>query len=78
MVVKEFRELRRDRRTTAMLVVLPLLLLVIFGYAANFTIDSVRTEVVGPQAAAVAASRPRGRRSRRRCSSCCPRSCCPG
>ncbi len=43
MVVKEFRELRRDRRTLAMLIALPILLLVIFGYAANFTVSSLRT-----------------------------------
>ena len=54
MIVKEFRELVRDRRTVAMLVVLPLLLLVIFGYAANFYVDSVETAVVGPQAEQVA------------------------
>jgi ABC-2 type transport system permease protein len=58
MVVKEFRELRRDGRTMAMLIVLPLLLLVIFGYAANFTIQSIRTEVDGPRAPAAAASLP--------------------
>jgi ABC-2 type transport system permease protein len=50
MIVKEFRELRRDRRTLAMLIAMPLLLLVVFGYAANFSVDSVRTAVVGPQA----------------------------
>ena len=33
-----------------MLIGLPLLLLVIFGYAANFYVDSVKTVVVGPQA----------------------------
>jgi ABC-2 type transport system permease protein len=54
MIVKEFRELIRDRRTVAMLVVLPLLLLVIFGYAANFYVSSVTTAVVGPQAQQVA------------------------
>jgi ABC-2 type transport system permease protein len=54
MVVKEFQELRRDRRTMAMLVVLPLLLLVVFGYAANFTITSIPTDVYGPQAQQVA------------------------
>jgi ABC-2 type transport system permease protein len=58
MVVKEFRELVRDRRTLAMLVVLPLLLLVIFGYAANFFVSSVHTAVVGPQAQQVAAQLP--------------------
>jgi ABC transporter DrrB family efflux protein len=48
MIMKEFRELRRDRRTLAMLVALPIVLLVIFGYAANFTITSIPTAVVGP------------------------------
>jgi len=55
MVLKEFRELRRDRRTLAMLLVLPVLLLVVFGFAANFTITSLSTAVVGPQSAAVGA-----------------------
>jgi ABC-2 type transport system permease protein len=58
MVVKEFRELFRDRRTVAMLVVLPLLLLIIFGNAANFYVSSVTTAVVGPQAEQVAGSLP--------------------
>jgi ABC-2 type transport system permease protein len=58
MILKEFRELRRDRRTLAMLVVMPLLLLVIFGYAANFYVSTVSTAVVGPQAEAVAAALP--------------------
>ncbi|NNU26510.1 ABC transporter permease [Isoptericola sediminis] len=50
MIVKEFRELRRDHRTVAMLVALPLLMLVIFGYAANFTVDELKVAVVGDQA----------------------------
>ncbi len=54
MVVKEFRELRRDRRTLAMAIVMPLLLLVIFGYAANFTLDHVTTVVGGTHAQQVA------------------------
>ena len=58
MVAKEFRELRRDRRTLAMIIVMPLLLLIIFGYAANFSIDSVRTAVVGPQAEQLAGNLP--------------------
>lgn len=45
-MVKEFRELVRDRRTLAMLIVMPLLLLVIFGYAANFYVSSLSTAVV--------------------------------
>jgi ABC-2 type transport system permease protein len=50
MAVKEFRELSRDRRTVAMLIALPLLLLVVFGYAASFDVGTVKTIVVGPQA----------------------------
>ncbi|AZG44619.1 ABC transporter permease [Gordonia insulae] len=58
MILKEFRELRRDPRTLAMLIVLPLLLLVIFGYAANFYVSSVQTAVVGPSAEQVSRSLP--------------------
>lgn len=58
MIIKEFRELRRDRRTLGMLIAMPLLLLVIFGYAANFYVSSVKAAVVGPQATAVAAGLP--------------------
>jgi len=58
MIVKEFRELVRDRRTLAMLIGMPLLLLVIFGYAANFYVSSVQAAVVGPQATQVAAQLP--------------------
>ena len=50
MVVKEFRELRRDRRTMAMMIVLPVLLLVVFGYAANFKVHDIPVVVVGPGA----------------------------
>lgn len=58
MVIKEFRELMRDRRTLGMLVGMPLLLLVIFGYAANFSIPSVDAAVLGPQAHQVAGQAP--------------------
>jgi len=58
MIVKEFRELRRDRRTLGMLIGMPLLLLVIFGYAANFQVATVQAAVVGPQASQVAATLP--------------------
>jgi ABC-2 type transport system permease protein len=50
MIVKEFRELRRDRRTVAMMIVLPVVLLVVFGYAANFKVHDIPTAVVGPGA----------------------------
>src|SRR3974377_2405416 len=58
MIVKEFRELVRDRRTLGLLIMMPLLLLVIFGYAANFYVSSLKTAVVGPQASQVAAALP--------------------
>jgi ABC-2 type transport system permease protein len=50
MVAKEFRELRRDRRTVAMMIVLPVLLLVVFGYAANFKVHDIPVVTVGPGA----------------------------
>jgi ABC-2 type transport system permease protein len=53
IVLKEFQELRRDRRTLALLIVMPLLLLVIFGYAANFTVDHLSVAVYGSQAKTV-------------------------
>ncbi|GAA1848393.1 ABC transporter permease [Microbacterium koreense] len=48
--IKEFQELGRDRRTLGMLIVMPLLLLIIFGYAANFTVDSFEVTIVGADA----------------------------
>ncbi|MDO4792190.1 MAG: ABC transporter permease [Buchananella hordeovulneris] len=50
LILKEFRELGRDRRTLAMLIALPVILLVIFGYAASFRVDQVSVAVVGPGA----------------------------
>ena len=53
MILKEFRQMRRDRRTVALMVGLPIMLLVIFGYAARFDVESIDTVVVGPGAAQV-------------------------
>jgi ABC-2 type transport system permease protein len=58
MVIKEFRQLRRDRRTLAMLIVMPLVLLIVFGYAASFDVPEVRTVVVGADAEQAARSLP--------------------
>jgi len=58
IAVKEFRELRRDPRTLAMLFLLPFLFLVVFGYAASFDIKDVPTVVVGARAGAAAAALP--------------------
>jgi ABC-2 type transport system permease protein len=51
MVVKEFRQLRRDRRTLAMMIVMPVVLLIVFGYAASFDVSSIPTAAAGPGAA---------------------------
>src|SRR5690554_2926660 len=48
LIIKEFQELRRDHRTLGMLIVLPILLLLILGYAANFTVQDIRVTVSGP------------------------------
>ncbi len=53
MIVKEFRQLRRDRRTLAMMIVMPVILLIVFGYAASFDVSTIPTAVAGPQASAV-------------------------
>ena len=58
MIAKEFRELRRDRRTVAMMIVLPVLLLVVFGYAANFKVSDIPVVATGPQASQAAALLP--------------------
>jgi ABC transporter DrrB family efflux protein len=50
MVMKEFRQLRRDRRTLALMIVLPVVLLVVFGYAASFDVSEIPTAVLGPGA----------------------------
>ena len=54
IALKEFRELRRDRRTLAMLFLLPFLFLVVFGYAASYDIKEVPTIVFGAQAGQMA------------------------
>src|SRR5437763_12296814 len=54
MIVKEFRQLRRDRRTLAMMIVMPVVLLIVFGYAASFDVTTVPTVAAGPQAAGIA------------------------
>jgi ABC-2 type transport system permease protein len=51
IAVKEFRQLRRDKRTVVMMLLFPFLFLIIFGYAASFDVKEVRTIVVGPLAA---------------------------
>jgi ABC-2 type transport system permease protein len=47
MIRKEFRQLRRDRRTMALMFGVPLLMLGVFGYAARYDVPSIPTAVVG-------------------------------
>jgi ABC-2 type transport system permease protein len=54
MILKEFRQMRRDRRTVALMVGLPLMMLIIFGYAARFDVVAIDVAVLGPGAAQVA------------------------
>jgi ABC-2 type transport system permease protein len=54
MIVKEFRQLRRDRRTLAMMIAMPVILLVVLGYAASFDVTSIPVAIAGPDAALVA------------------------
>lgn len=58
MIRKEFAQLRRDRRTVAMLVAVPLLMLIVFGYAARFEVATARAIVVGPGAEQAATQLP--------------------
>ena len=48
MIVKEFRQMRRDRRTMALMLGVPVLMLTVFGYAARFDVTTIPTAVVGP------------------------------
>lgn len=52
---KEFIQLRRDKRTLAMMVVLPLLWLVLFGYAFSFDVESIRLVVADQSGTATGA-----------------------
>ena len=45
--------MRRDRRTVALMVGLPIMLLVVFGYAARFDVAEIKTALLGPGAAGV-------------------------
>ncbi len=58
MIVKEFRQLRRDRRTLAMMVAMPVILLVVLGYAASFDVSSIPVAVAGPNAVVIARALP--------------------
>ena len=58
MIIKEIRQVRRDRGTLAMLIVMPVVMLLVFGYAASFDVDEIPTVVVGAQASEVVEALP--------------------
>ena len=45
LVIKEFLQVRRDRRTLGMMLVLPVVQLLLFGYAINTTVDHIAAVV---------------------------------
>jgi ABC-2 type transport system permease protein len=47
LVRKEFVQLSRDRRTLGLIVGMPVVLLLVFGYAASFDVKHIQTELVG-------------------------------
>jgi len=47
LVRKEFLQLRRDRRTLGLIVGMPVVLLLVFGYAASFDVEHIQAELVG-------------------------------
>ncbi len=58
MITKEFRQMRRDRRTVAMMILMPVVLLLVFGYAASFDVPEVRAAAVGAGADQIAGRLP--------------------
>lgn len=58
MIIKELRQVGRDRGTLAMLIVMPVVMLLVFGYAASFDVNEIPTVVVGAQASEVAEALP--------------------
>ena len=50
MVQKEFRQVRRDRRTLGLMIAMPVMLLIVFGYAASFDVEIITSVAYGPEA----------------------------
>lgn len=48
ITIKELLQLKRDKRTLAMMFMLPFVFLIVFGYAASFDVKEISTAVVGP------------------------------
>ena len=45
---KEFIEIRRDPRTLGMVLALPIMMLMLYSYAVNFDVKSIKTVVYDP------------------------------
>ncbi len=56
LVRKEFLQLRRDRRTLGLIVGMPVVLLLVFGYAASFDVKHINAELVGRDSPALRAA----------------------
>jgi ABC-2 type transport system permease protein len=55
LIRKEFIQIRRDRRTLMMMIAIPIVWIVVFGYAATFDVKNVRTVVAVPKDSPTAA-----------------------
>ena len=55
LIRKEFIQIGRDRRTLVMMVAIPLIWIVLFGYAATFDVPNVRAVVAEPEGSLTAA-----------------------
>jgi ABC-2 type transport system permease protein len=55
IIRKEFIQIRRDRRTLAMMIVIPVLWIVLFGYAASFDVHEIKAIVAVPAGSPTAA-----------------------
>ena len=53
LVLKEFLQIWRDRRTLGLIIFVPVSLMVIFGYAATFDVRDIPTELVGHDSPAI-------------------------
>jgi ABC-2 type transport system permease protein len=58
MVLKEMRQVRRDHRTLVMMIAMPVMLLVIFGYAASFDVATIELATIGDGGDAIAGQLP--------------------
>jgi ABC-2 type transport system permease protein len=55
LIRKEFIQIRRDKRTLVMMVAIPLIWIVLFGYAASFDVPNIRAVVAVPEGSPTAA-----------------------